>query len=61
MYRGVPRVPPKPEGVAQVVDWWQLGDHAAVTDFVCLKRRNVVLDDQKREADKGIPRYSYER
>ena len=53
-YRGVARVAPEPEGVAQVVEWGQVGEYAAVTDFVWLRRMNLVLDDPKNEAGKGM-------
>ena len=38
---------PEVEGVAQVVEWRQVGEYAAVTDFVWLRRINLVLDDPK--------------
>ena len=41
---------PEVEGVAQVVEWRQVGEYAAGTDFVWLRRMNVVLDDAKKEA-----------
>ena len=41
---------PGVEGVAQVVEWRQLvGEYAAVTDFLWLRRMNLVLDDAKKE------------
>ena len=46
-WQGSPRV-------AQVVEWRQVGEYAALTDFVWLQRMNVVLDDPKKEADKGM-------
>ena len=36
LYGGVARVAPEVEGVAQVVEWRQVGEYAAVTDFVWL-------------------------
>ena len=39
---------PEVEGVAQVVEWRQVGEYAAVTDFVRLRRMNLVLDDPRR-------------
>ena len=44
---------PEVEGVAQVVEWRQVGEYAAITDFVWLRRMNLVLDDAKKEG-KGI-------
>ena len=41
------------ERVAQVVEWRQVGEYAAVTDFVWLRRMNLVLDDPKKEG-KGM-------
>ena len=41
---------PAVEGVAQVVEWRQVGEYAAVTDFVWLRRMNPVLDDTKKES-----------
>ena len=38
MYGGVARVPQELEGVAQVVEWRQVQEYAAVTDFVWLRR-----------------------
>ena len=38
MYGGPARVPPELEGVAQVVEWRHVGEYAAVTDFVWLRR-----------------------
>ena len=54
MYEGVARVPPEREGVAQVVEWRQVQEYAAVTDLVWLWRMNQVLDDHKKEAGKGM-------
>ena len=54
MYGGVVRVPPELEGVAQVVDWSQVEEYAALTDFMWLRRMNLVLDDPKKEAGKGM-------
>ena len=53
MYGGVARVAPEVEGVAQVVEWRQVGEYAAVTDFVWLRRMNLVLDGPKK-AGKGM-------
>ena len=50
LYGGPARVAPEVEGVAQVVEWRQVGEYAAVTDFVWLRRRNLVLDDAKKES-----------
>ena len=50
LYGGVARVPPELEGVAQVVEWRQVQEYAAVTDFVWLRRRNLVLDSRRRRA-----------
>ena len=50
LYGGVARVAPEVEGVAQVVEWRQVGEYAAVTDFVWLRRMNLVLDDATRRA-----------
>ena len=44
---------PEVEGVAQVVEWRQSGEYAAITDFVWLRRINLVLDDAKKEG-KGM-------
>ena len=54
MYGGVARVPPELEGVAKVVEWRQVQEYAAVTDFVWLRRLNLGLDDPKKEAGKGM-------
>ena len=54
MYGGVARVPPELTGVAQVVEWRQVGEYAAVTDFVWLRRMNLELDNPKKEAGKGM-------
>ena len=53
LYGGVARVALEVEGVAQVVKWRQVGEYAAVTDFVWLRRMNLVLDDPKKEG-KGM-------
>ena len=37
-----------------MVEWRQVGEYAAVTDFVWLRRMNLVLDDPKKEAGKGM-------
>ena len=49
--KGVPEV----EGVAQVVEWRQVGEYAAVTDFVWLRRMKLVLDDAKKEGQGMCP------
>ena len=54
MYGGVARVAPELQGVAKVVEWRPVGEYAAVTDFVCLRGMNLVLDDLKKEAGKGM-------
>ena len=54
MYGGVARVPPEFEGVAEVVEWRQVQEYATLTDFVWLRRMNVVLDDPKKGAGKGM-------
>ena len=41
MYGGVARVPPELKGVAQVLQWRQVQQHAAVTDFLLLRRVNL--------------------
>ena len=53
-YGGVASVPPELEGVAEVVEWMQVHEYAPLTDFVWLRRTNLVLDDPKKEACKGI-------
>ena len=53
LYGGVARVAPEVQGVAQVVKWRHVGEYAAVTDFVWLRRMNLVLDDAKKEG-KGM-------
>ena len=40
MYGGVARAPPELEGVTQVVEWRQVGEYAAITDFMRLRRMN---------------------
>ena len=37
-----------------MVEWRQVQEYAAVTDFVRLRRMNLVLDDHKNEAGKGM-------
>ena len=54
MYGGVARVAPGLGGVAKVVEWKQVQEYAALTDFVWLRRMNLVLDDPKKEAGKGM-------
>ena len=56
LYGGVARVAPEDEGVAQVVEWRQVGDDAAVTDFVRLRRMYLVLDDPKKEGKAHVTR-----
>ena len=46
---------PEVEGVAQVVEWRQVGEYAAVTDFVWLRRLGLVLDDAKKEGQGMCP------
>ena len=55
LYGGVARVAREVEGVAQVVEWRQVGEYAAVTDFVWLRRMNLVLDDAKKEGQGMCP------
>ena len=55
LYGGVARVAPEVEGVAQVVEWRQVGEYAAVTDFVWLRMRNPVVDDPKKEGKDMCP------
>ena len=55
LYGGVARVAPEVEGVAQVVRWRQVGEYAAVTDFVWLRRMNLLLDDAKKEGTGMCP------
>ena len=55
LYGGVARVAPEVEGVAQVVEWRQVGEYAAVTDFVWLRRLGLVLDDAKKEGQGMCP------
>ena len=35
-------------------EWTQVQEYAAVTDFVLLRRMNLVLDDPEKEACKGM-------
>ena len=55
LYGGVARVAPEVEGVAQVVEWRQVGEYVAVTDFVWLQTINLVLDDAKKEGQGMCP------
>ena len=55
LYGGVARVALEVEGVAQVVEWRQVGEYAAVTDFVWLRRMNLGLDDAKKEGQGMCP------
>ena len=55
LYGGVARVAPEVEGVAQVVEWRQVGECDAVTDFVWLRRMNLALDDAKKEGQGMCP------
>ena len=57
LFGGVARVAPQVEGVAQVVEWRQVGEYAAVTDFVWLRRLGLVLDDAKKEGQGMCPRH----
>ena len=54
-YAGVARVAPEVEGVARVVQWRQVGEYVAVTDFVWLRRMTLVLDDAKKEGQGMCP------
>ena len=54
MYGGVVWVPPELEGLAQVVEWRQVQEYAAVMDLVWLRRMNLVLHDPNKEAGKGM-------
>ena len=42
-------------GWPQVVEWRQVGEYAAVTDFVWLRRLGLVLDDAKKEGQGMCP------
>ena len=55
LYGGVARVAREVEGVAQVLERRQVGEYAAVTDFVWLRRMNLVLDDAKKEGQGMCP------
>ena len=55
LYGGVARVAPEVEGAAQLVEWRQVGEYAAVTDFVWLRRMELVLDDAKKEGQGMCP------
>ena len=44
----------KLEGVAQVVEWRQVQEYADLMDFVWLRRMNLVLDNPKKQAGKGM-------
>ena len=55
LYGGVARVAPEVERVAQVVEWRQVGEYAAVTDFVWLRRLGLVPDDAKKEGQGMCP------
>ena len=37
-----------------MVEWRQVGEYAALTDFTRLLRMNLVLDGPKKEASKGM-------
>ena len=52
-YGGVARMALEIQGVAQVVEWRQVGEYAAITDFMWLRRMNLVLDDPRKEG-KGM-------
>ena len=55
LFGGVARMAPEVEGVAQMVEWRQVGEYAAITDFVWLRRMNLVLDDAKKEGKVMCP------
>ena len=55
LYGGVARVAPEVEAVAHVVEWRQVGEYAAVTDFAWLRRMKLVLDDAKKEGQGMCP------
>ena len=50
LYGGVARVAPEVEGVAHVVEWRQVGEYAAVTDLVWLRRLGLVWTTPRRRA-----------
>ena len=54
MYGGVARVAPELQGVAEVVEWRQVQEYAALTVFVWLRRMNLVLEYPKKKAGKGM-------
>ena len=54
MYGGLATVPRELEGTAQRVEWKQVQEYAVVTHFVWLRKMNLVLDDPKKEAGKGM-------
>ena len=37
-----------------MVEWRQVQEYAALTDFVWVRRMNLVLDDPKKEAGTGM-------
>ena len=55
MYGGVARVPPELEGVAQVVDWRQVGEYAAVTDFVVAQDELGARRPQEGGGQRHVP------
>ena len=55
LYGGVARVAPEVEGVAQMVEWRQVGENADVTDFVWLRRMYLVLNNAKNEGPGMCP------
>ena len=55
LYGGVAMVASEVGEVAQVVEWRQVGDYAAVTDFLWLRRMYLVLDDAKKEGQGMCP------
>ena len=53
IYGGLARVEPQVKGLAQVVEWRQVKEYAALTDFVWLRRMKLVLEDPKKKG-KGM-------
>ena len=47
--------PLRSRGLAQVVECRQVGEYAAVTDFVWLRKMKLVLDDAKKEGQGMCP------
>ena len=54
MCGGVAKVPPELEGLAQIMEWMQVQEYAAVTDFVWLRRMILMLDKPKTDAGRGM-------